>query len=53
MTKYAGLSGPLSDSIAQRMVNEVFHAGASPNTGIGVFRVLDDVLEVIMAEQQR
>ena len=46
---YAGLSGPAIRPIAQRMVNEVFHAVKLPIIGIGGIRTADDVLEMIMA----
>ncbi len=46
---YAGLSGPAIRPIAQRMVNEVFHAVKLPIIGIGDIRTADDVLEMIMA----
>ncbi|MBF1351977.1 MAG: dihydroorotate dehydrogenase, partial [Mogibacterium diversum] len=35
--------------IAQRMVNEVFHAVKLPIIGIGGIQSVDDVLEMIMA----
>lgn len=47
--KYAGLSGPAIRPIAQRMVNEVFHAVKLPIIGIGGIQSADDVLEMIMA----
>lgn len=47
--KYAGLSGPAIRPIAQRMVNEVFHAVKLPIIGIGGIQSVDDVLEMIMA----
>lgn len=47
--KYAGLSGPAIRPIAQRMVNEVFHAVNLPVIGIGGISSADDVLEMIMA----
>lgn len=47
--KYAGLSGPAIRPIAQRMVNEVFHAVKLPIIGIGGIESADDVLEMIMA----
>lgn len=47
--KYAGLSGPAIRPIAQRMVNEVFHAVNLPIIGIGGIQSADDVLEMIMA----
>lgn len=46
---YAGLSGPAIRPIAQRMVNEVYHAVKLPIIGIGGIRTADDVLEMIMA----
>ena len=45
--KYAGLSGPAIRPIAQRMVNEVFHAVKLPIIGIGGIQSVDDVLEMI------
>lgn len=47
--KYAGLSGPAIRPIAQRMVNEVYHAVRIPVIGIGGISTADDVLEMIMA----
>ena len=47
--KYAGLSGSAIKPIAQRMVNEVFHAVKLPIIGIGGIRTADDVLEMIMS----
>ena len=47
--KYAGLSGPAIRPIAQRMVNEVYHAVRIPIIGIGGIRTADDVLEMVMA----
>lgn len=47
--KYAGLSGPAIRPIAQRMVNEVYHACSLPVIGIGGIATADDVLEMIMA----
>ena len=47
--KYAGLSGPAIRPIAQRMVNEVYHACNLPIIGIGGISSPDDVLEMIMA----
>ena len=47
--KYAGLSGPAIRPIAQRMVNEVFHAVSIPIIGVGGIRTADDVLEMVMA----
>lgn len=47
--KYAGLSGPAIRPIAQRMVNEVYHACDLPIIGIGGIASVDDVLEMIMA----
>lgn len=47
--KYAGLSGPAIRPIAQRMVNEVYHACNLPIIGIGGIASADDVLEMIMA----
>lgn len=47
--KYAGLSGSAIKPIAQRMVNEVFHAVKLPVIGIGGIQSAGDVLEMIMA----
>lgn len=47
--KYAGLSGPAIRPIAQRMVNEVYHAIKLPIIGIGGISSVDDVLEMVMS----
>ena len=47
--RYAGLSGPAIRPIAQRMVNEVYHACSIPVIGIGGIASVNDVLEMIMA----
>lgn len=47
--KYAGLSGPAIRPIAQRMVNEVYHAVKLPIIGIGGISSADNVLEMIMS----